>query len=128
MVVAGTRDLRIDEDDVWEAYNKYSTDIGRVTEVVSGNSGNVDHASEDFARRHSYKLTLFPAKWKKYGRSAGPRRNAQMAEYADCLLLIWDGESRGSRNMRDEMRKRGKPVYEVVCTDYEEEPIEYWSD
>jgi hypothetical protein len=37
-----------------------------------------------------------------------------MAEYADALLLIWDGSSRGSANMRQQMERRGKPVYEVI--------------
>lgn len=56
----------------------------------------------------------FPADWETYGKSAGPIRNRQMAQYADALLLIWDGESRGSANMREEMQKLGKPVYEVI--------------
>jgi hypothetical protein len=37
-----------------------------------------------------------------------------MAEYADALLLIWNGESRGSANMKENMVKLGKPVYEVI--------------
>jgi uncharacterized phage-like protein YoqJ len=36
-----------------------------------------------------------------------------MAEYADALLLIWDGESRGSKNMLFNMKKLGKQVFEV---------------
>jgi hypothetical protein len=37
-----------------------------------------------------------------------------MVDYADVLLLIWDGESRGSKNMKETMIKLGKPVYEVI--------------
>jgi hypothetical protein len=37
-----------------------------------------------------------------------------MAEYADALLLIWDGKSRGSLNMKQQMLKLEKPVYEVI--------------
>ena len=33
-----------------------------------------------------YKLTIFAAEWAKYGRAAGPKRNLQMAEYANALL------------------------------------------
>ena len=34
-----------------------------------------------------------------------------MAEYADAAIVVWDGESRGSRNMIDEMIKAKKPYY-----------------
>lgn len=39
---------------------------------------------------------------------------AVVADYADALLLIWDGESKGSANMRSEMLNRRKLVYEVT--------------
>lgn len=57
---------------------------------------------------------LIPADWTKNGKAAGPMRNREMAQYADQLLLIWDGNSRGSKNMKEEMEKLGKPVYEVI--------------
>lgn len=60
------------------------------------------------------KLTKFPADWEKFGKVAGHIRNKQMAEEGDALLLIWDGESKGSANMKDNMIKLGKPVYEVI--------------
>jgi hypothetical protein len=37
-----------------------------------------------------------------------------MAEYADALILVWDGKSRGSASMKREMEKLGKPIYEVI--------------
>lgn len=60
------------------------------------------------------KYKEFPADWKAHGKAAGPIRNKQMAEYADALLLIWDGESKGSASMKNEMLKLNKPVYEVI--------------
>ena len=84
-------------------------------EIVQGGCPTgADFAAKLLARRANYEMTEFPADWKKYGPSAGPKRNAQMAEYADALILIWDGKSRGSLNMRDEMLKLRKPVFEVV--------------
>jgi hypothetical protein len=41
-----------------------------------------------------------------------------MAEEADALLLIWDGESKGSANMKKEMLFKNKPVYEVILRTY----------
>lgn len=34
-----------------------------------------------------------------------------MADYADALIAIWDGESRGTANMIEEAEKRGLKVF-----------------
>jgi hypothetical protein len=70
-----------------------------ITEVVSGGSGNVDLLGEKWALAHKLPVSRFTAAWQAYGLSAGPKRNKQMAEYADALIAIWDGESRGTLNM-----------------------------
>ena len=43
----------------------------------------------------------FPADWDKHGKSAGYKRNLEMAENADALIAFWDGESRGTKHMID---------------------------
>ena len=41
-----------------------------------------------------------PADWNKYGCSAGPRRNAEMAKAgADLCIAFWDGNSKGTADM-----------------------------
>jgi hypothetical protein len=97
-----------------------------VTEVVCGTAKGIDLAGKEWANEdwkqdyptssHNGPIPVkeFPADWNTHGKAAGPIRNKQMAEYADALLLIWDGESKGSANMKREMEKLGKPVYEVI--------------
>jgi len=63
---------------------------------------------------YEFPITSFKPDWGTHGRAAGPIRNREMAKYGDALLLIWDGASRGSANMKQEMIKLGKPVYEVI--------------
>ena len=53
--------------------------------------------------------------WKKYGKQSGMVRNAEMAEIADELVAIWDGESRGTAAMIGVMKKRVKPVTVYDC-------------
>ena len=48
---------------------------------------------------NGYALEKYPALWEKYGDAAGPKRNEQMAEIADAVVVFWDGESKGSKNM-----------------------------
>jgi len=70
-----------------------------ITEVVCGNARGVDTLGRNWAYDNKIPIKYFPAMWNKYGKAAGPIRNKQMAEYADSLLLVWDGVSRGSKNM-----------------------------
>ena len=82
----------------------------QITEVVSGNSGNVDKAGEDWALTNKIPVSQFNAAWQTYGSSAGPRRNRQMAAYAEALICVWDGKSRGTFNMIKEAQKRGLKI------------------
>lgn len=68
-------------------------------EIVSGTAKGADKMGEFYAKQKGFDIKEFPANWDKYGKSAGHIRNKQMAEYADMLILFWDGVSRGSKNM-----------------------------
>ena len=68
-------------------------------EIVSGAAKGADALGEQYAKQRGYKLTRFPADWAAYDNSAGPRRNKEMAEYADFLVAFHDGFSRGTANM-----------------------------
>lgn len=98
--------LRITKDHVFSR--------GKVTEIVSGCANGPDTAGEIYGDYYDIPVTKFPAEWEKYGNRAGPIRNNKMAVYADALLLIWDGKSRGSRHMKEAMLLLNKPVYEVI--------------
>ncbi len=70
-----------------------------ITEIVSGEARGVDKLGEQWANENNIPIKGFPAKWKKYGRSAGVIRNNQMAKYADALVAVWDGVSTGTQDM-----------------------------
>ena len=85
-------------------------ELGRpVTEIVSGKAAGIDTVGEAYAISNGLRVAEFPAEW-DLGKHAGMLRNAQMADYCDAALVIWDGKSRGSANMLVEMQKRNKPV------------------
>jgi len=87
-----------------------------ITEIVSGGAIGADRLGEVYAMRNDIPIKPFPAEWKKHGNAAGPIRNRQMAEYADQLIVFWDGSSKGTNNMIDSMIKQKKPVYMVLYT------------
>ena len=87
-------------------------------EIISGHASGADTLGEKFAKAYGYPLKIFPADWNTYGRSAGPIRNKQMAEYAAAadrgiLIAFPIGESRGTRNMIKLAKQYGLEV-EVV--------------
>ena len=85
--------------------------LGKITLIVSGCARGVDQLALRFARENSIPTAKFPANWKKYGKSAGHRRNADMADYADALIAVQLNNSPGTTNMIDTMGNRGKLVY-----------------
>lgn len=112
VIVAGSRTID-SYDDVATAISESGFDID---EIVSGSANGVDKAGEAFAFKYWKRIKRFPADWKAHGKAAGPIRNRQMAEYADAAVVVWDGQSRGSKNMIAEMQRLGKPVYEHIVT------------
>ena len=83
-------------------------------EVVSGCCSGADKLGERYAAEKGFRVKHFPADWSKFGKAAGPIRNALMADYADGLVLFWDGTSKGSKNMLENARKRGLEIKEVI--------------
>lgn len=82
-----------------------------VTEVVSGTARGVDRFGEMFALKHNIPITRFPADWDTHGKRAGYLRNAQMAEYAEALVALWDGQSKGTKHMIDLAEKNNLEVF-----------------
>lgn len=119
VIIAGGRDFR----DRILMSKKLDTILSTVTdgiEVVSGGQVTTDfdtrekygadYLGEQWAEFHGYVVTRFPADWKTHGKSAGPKRNKQMAEYADALIAFWDSKSRGTKNMIDLATEKGLKV------------------
>jgi hypothetical protein len=86
-----------------------------ITEVVSGTARGVDQLGEEWASCYQIPIKRFPADWNKYGKSAGYKRNVQMAEYANALIAIWDGESKGTKHMIDIAKNKELKVFVVFC-------------
>jgi len=106
-IIAGGRTIT-DYEIVLSAIHQSQFDI---TEVVSGMAAGVDTLGIQYAKNHNIPVKEFPADWKKHGRAAGPIRNGQMAEYADALIAIWDGESTGTKNMINQAEKNKLKIY-----------------
>lgn len=116
-IIAGSRGVTWEEFVV--EWNRIPKDVRRaITEVVSGGAKGPDLHGEAIARRCRAPIKRFIPEWGVHGKKAGMLRNAQMALYADQLIVFWDGESKGTKHMIDCMNKLGKYVY-VMGFDYD---------
>ena len=79
-------------------------------EIVSGAYKGADLLGERYAAERNYQIKQFPADWRRYGKSAGLKRNTEMAAYADILIAFWDGKSKGTKNMIDLATQAGLKV------------------
>ena len=113
LIIAGGRNITDLESESIQAFINF-LEIEGITEIVSGGAKGVDKAGEIYAHVHNIPCQVFPAEWNKYGKAAGPIRNSVMANYGDALLIIWDGKSRGSADMKQRMTKLSKPVWEIL--------------
>lgn len=115
---------------------KHSYRINRENiEIISGKAKGTDTLGEKFAEKYNLALKEFPAKWDdlsatpckivnnmhgKYNALAGHNRNREMAEYASSdnsfgvLTLFWDGQSKGSKNMKAQAVIYSLELYEFT--------------
>ena len=109
-IIAGSREGVILQH-VEDAIEKSEFEI---TTVISGTARGADTFGEFWAEANGIPVERFPADWELYGKRAGFRRNVQMAENADALIAIWDGESKGTQHMINIATQKGLKVF-VHC-------------
>lgn len=85
-------------------------------EIVSGHCVGADQLGEQYAEDHQVKCSVFPAEWKKYGRSAGPIRNTQMIQYASesdrpVVIAFVSPRSRGTKDTVQKAKRAGMEVF-----------------
>ncbi len=110
VIIAGGRDF-INEGLLATSCNRLL--IGSDFEIVSGTARGADRLGEFYAIDRNFPIQRFPADWDKYGKSAGYRRNSEMADYADMLIAFWNGQSRGTKHMIDIATEKGLIVHVV---------------
>lgn len=78
--------------------------------IVCGEAKGADSLGRRYAEEKGLDILSYPAEWDKYGKSAGFRRNEQMAANATALVAFWDSKSKGTKHMIDTMTRLNKPV------------------
>ena len=111
LVVAGSRDFN-DYTLMSAELDKLLSGKTNIT-IVSGTARGADRLGERYAAEHNLRIERFPAEWEKYHKGAGPIRNAKMVQSADAVIVFWDNESSGTKNIIECARKQDIP-YRIV--------------
>ncbi|MEE1198209.1 MAG: DUF2493 domain-containing protein [Acutalibacteraceae bacterium] len=111
IVIAGCRDYN-NYDEAKLYIDFCLSDIKKEYDIiiVSGCASGADAIGERYAKENGFEVEKCPADWRKYGRSAGPRRNEQMARISDIIICFWDEKSKGTKSMIYYAKKHNKPL------------------
>jgi len=111
VIIAGTRSIN-DKEYVYAVLNKSPY---KITEIVSGHADGVDKLGEQWASEKNIPIKLFIPHYSIDNPRVAPLlRNTDMSVYADALIAVWDGKSKGTRHMIGEMVKAKKPCHVIV--------------
>lgn len=86
--------------------------------IVSGGAKGADSLAKRYAEEHNIEYIEFPAKWAKFGRSAGYIRNCEMHEFISHFdkrgcVAFWDGKSKGTKQNFALAKKYNTPIKTV---------------
>lgn len=112
MIVAGSRSID-DRELIGRAIEDGDLVFGPLDEIVHGGASGVDEIAGEIAEERGFDVRVMEAEWDEFGHAAGPIRNQEMAEYADALVAVWDGESAGTENMIETALDEGLGVYTI---------------
>lgn len=111
VIVAGSRyfnDYKKLEKNLDNLVNYLKNKKYNIIQIVSGTCKGADLLGERYAKENNIDIVRFPAKWDTYGKKAGYLRNLEMGEYGDILIAFPIGESKGTYNMINIMKKLKK--------------------
>ena len=77
--------------------------------IITGGADGVDALAEAYADAKRLSKLILRPQYARYGRGAPIKRNQQMVELADEVLIVWDGISRGTAQTLRYVQKIGKP-------------------
>lgn len=114
LIISGSRNFD-DYELLCKKASLVNENVDEITEVICGGAKGADMLGKKWADENGIPVKLMPANWAKHGKAAGPIRNREMAEYADALLVFWDGESPGTKNMLAIATELKLPYHLVSC-------------
>ncbi len=81
-----------------------------VDAIISGGANGIDRLAEQHADQHRIPKCIIRPRYELYGRAAPLKRNEEMVDMADAILVVWDGRSKGTQYTLKYGKKKNKPI------------------
>jgi len=95
--IVGSRDFT-DYTKFCEVINKWIEANGPINKIISGGCRGADKLAERYAKDKNIPITIFPAKWEKYGKSAGFVRNKKIVNNSTHIIAFPSRNGKGTQN------------------------------
>ena len=96
---------------IWTQMNRIHTETP-ITAMITGGQRGVDTIANEWGKTKPIERFVSRAEWKKYGRPAGPKRNARMLEWRPDLVVAFPGGP-GTANMIEQAKRACVPVKKI---------------
>ena len=106
LLIAGSRQINNFD------FSKYISDD--VDTILSGGAKGIDSLAELFADKHRLSKIILRPRYDLYGKSAPLKRNEELVQMADKILIIWDGSSRGTNYTINYAKKLNKDLKVII--------------
>ena len=78
--------------------------------IISGGAKGIDEIAELYADKHRISKLIVRPKYTLYSKAAPLKRNEEMINLADKILIVWDGKSKGTEYTINYAKKMNKDV------------------
>ncbi len=112
--------------ELYEMFTGYPEPNKKGVTIISGTAKGVDTEGIYFAESRGYSIELYPADWNKYKKSAGFIRNEIMVKRCHAAIIVWDGNSKGTKHALDLLDKHGKPY--ILWRMHENDHSRQWDE
>ena len=84
------------------------------TTIISGGACGIDALAEEYADKKRLSKIIVRPNYALYGKAAPLKRNETMVDMADFVLIVWDGNSKGTKFTADYAKKKNKEIKMVL--------------
>ena len=85
--------------------------------IISGGANGVDILAEEYADKNRISKLILRPRYDLYRRAAPLKRNDEMVQLCDKVLIFWDGVSKGTKHTIDYANKIGKPIEIITVSE-----------
>ncbi len=118
VLVCGGRNFN-DLGMVWGQLDAFHALAGPITLLIHGAAPGADTLGAKWALSNNVEIAVYPAEWKRLGKSAGPIRNQRMIDEGRPDRVIAFPGGAGTADMVRRAKSSNVPVIEISTKDIE---------